>query len=254
MSNPIMDSIGQLDKIQDVKKANLTQLHGNIGAFKDFKGKDPFILMAIFMTEIMSGDNGKLFGRSTFGENSKGNIISTQEDKVREVAGQKNVTNAFTSVLSKAQMAFNSSGGTITELETQLAQVKAGLERLAPGGNPIPGSPFDKASVSSMNSAIDTLTANIAEVRKTYGDGKDGFSKLFEAAKEPSNVGASSLIKSFNDQFSTVGTTTQTMSNATSTNMQMVNADYQQFLGILNSLLQAFHKQTQAHVQNLPKG
>jgi len=257
MSNPIVVVIDtQLNPIGEAKRANLAQLKENIVDWKAMTGtggvpKDPFILMAIFMIGIMSGDNGKLFGRSVDDSfrsgSSKGNMISTQEDNIREVAAQKTVTNAFTSVLSKAQTVFNSAGD-LEDLKGQIKQVRDGLDRLGSS----PNSPFDSASVEAMKRALDTLDENIKTVQDPdkYGSLAD----LYDKAKDPDNVGASTLIKSFNDQFSTISTTTQTISNATSTNMQMVNADYQQFLGIFNSLLQSFHKQTQAHVQNQPKG
>jgi hypothetical protein len=52
-------------------------------------------------------------------------------------------------------------------------------------------------------------------------------------------TGASAMIKSFSDEFGAISTTTQTVSSTLSTTMQMVNADYQQYLGIFNSLMQA---------------
>jgi len=253
-TNPIDNTIDQLNKVETSKSKHLTQLKTNIGGFQQMH-TNSFVMMMIFMFGIMSGGNGSLFSNQVNGNlktgGSDGNIISTQEDKIREVAVQKTVTNAFSSVQSAGQTVFNSAGN-VSDLQTQLGNLQDAINTLnPPNGTPIAGSPFDNASASSMNGALTQLQADIATVNSTYGG---SLSNLYNAAKTPGNVGAASLIKDFNDQFSTISTTVQTISNTTSTNMQLVNADYQQFLGMLNNLLQAFHKQTDAAVQNQPKG
>jgi len=225
----------QLNPVEDSKEKHQAELKKNTDAFQSMSGNASVQMMVWLLGIMYSGMYSDDISSLLPASGDQGStVIGVQEDKIREVGAQKAVTNAYTSVLSDAQSAFNNPGDAsgMQKVKDDLKSLKENL------GNMPKGCPFDGASKDAISGACDKLTGYLDQI----GDkGKwTSLQDLYDHASDPKDTtGAASMLKNFSDQFSTISTTTQTVSNTLSTNMQMVNADYQQYLGIFNSLMQS---------------
>jgi len=249
--NLIPDSIKQLTQVEAAKNERAGLLKTDAAKWRGMSG-NPFMLFALFMMGVLStGSSYQSQVEGVLPGTKKGaSIIGCQEDRIREVAVQKTVTNAYSATLSQAQKLFNDAKNDPT---IQPEQIQAKLQSMIDGLNSMPatGSPFDAASKSTLVSSLSSLNADLDNVRAKWGS----LGNMYAAAGTAGDkTGASTMIKDINNHFGTVSTISQTVSNTTSTKMQLVNADYQQFLGLLNTLLQDFHKNTNASIQNQTSG
>lgn len=238
--NKIVDE--QLKPVIDAKNNNLKQLSDNAAEFRNKKGRFAGMSCQLAILVFIFGcfQGGGMYNASGYFSSGKtdGTIMSCNEDKLRLVGVQKSVTNAFTTKLTELQSMFNRAKTdpsiSTNDLRSKVAEVQAGLAHLREVAGK--DNPFDDASAQSITDACNKLAGQnglLDTVDKNYR----GLSDLYAKAATPGDVGASSIIKEFNDQYSAVGTTTQTVSNTTSTRMTMYQSMGQQFLGILNGML-----------------
>lgn len=256
VANSITDAIDQqLKPVEKARKDNLLDLDLRARNFRNLKG-DPGVLLMLFTIGLMSsGSSYDSEVDNKLGGTGKGTFIGGQEDKIRLVATQKAVSNAFSAEIAKAQQMFNDAKDpskkiTPQQIKDQLDVISKGLDDLEPLGLfVISGSPFDKQSIDSMRGAINGLKSDMDNIQSKYGS----FDALYKAAATPGDVEAASIIKGVTDKFSTSSSVAQTVSNTLQTQMQFINGDYQQYLGLLSSLIESLKKQVSAPLANQPK-
>ncbi len=247
MTSPIDSSIEQLKQIEDAKQKHLDTLKSNRDIL--FSGnKDPGVMLMLILVVLLQSGPSLAPIPGGFKDPTGSTFVESFEDKLRETGVQKGVTNAFSSVLTDAQNAFNVTDGSKSTLDirVKLLELRDGLTKLS-GKD---GSPFDKASITSINESIDKMIGSKEDFPFGGGgilkeiDGVGGLKALYDNAKKAGDTtGAANILKRATDQFGTLGTSTQTVSSMVTTKTNMVSADLQTMQGFLNSFVRALADQ-----------